>query len=142
MVNTTATLVCGRSACESSMLLVCPGWSKPIVRILITVSPRMYREALALAVHRHRPDFDVRMAASENVYEEMGLFSPHVLVRSDDDDLDPLLLERVLCWVEVMYTDSMNAKIGVDGSIEEVSDIAMDDLLRVVDEAERLVLHG
>jgi hypothetical protein len=72
----------------------------------------------------------------------MGLFSPHVLVRSDDDDLDPLLLERVLCWVEVMYTDRMNAKIGVDGSIEEVSDIAMDDLLRVVDEAERLVLHG
>ena len=123
------------------MWLVCPGRITLIVRILITVSPRMYREALTLAVQRHRPDFEVRMAASENVYEEMGLFSPHVLVRSDDD-LDPLLLERVLCWVEVMYTDSMNAKIGVDGSIEEVSDIAMDDLLRVVDETGRLVLRG
>ncbi len=112
------------------------------MRILITVTPRMYREALALAVHRHRPDFEVRMTAPEDVYEEMGRFNPHVLVRSDDDDLDPLLLEHVPCWVEVMYTDSMNAKIGVDGSIEEVSDAAMDDLLRVVDEAEQLILGG
>ena len=140
MVNTITTLVCGRSACASSMPLVCPGGSTPIVRVLITVSPRMYREALALAVHRHRPDFEVRMAAPEGVYEEMGRFNPHVLVRSDNDDRDPLLLERVLCWVEVMYTDSMNAKIGVDGSIEEVSDMAMDGLLAVVEQAEQMVL--
>ena len=112
------------------------------MRILITVFPRMYREALALTLHRHRPDFDVRLAAPENTYEEIGRFNPHVLVRSDNDDLDPMLLERVHCWVEIMYTDSMNAKIGVDGSIEEVRDIAIDDLLRVVDEAEQLVLHG
>jgi len=102
----------------------------------------MYREALALAVHRHRPDSEVRMAPPEDTYEEVGSFNPHVLVRVDNDDLDPLLLEQIHCWVEIMYTDSMNAKISVDGSIEEVSDIAMDVLLKVVDEAERLVLQG
>ncbi len=112
------------------------------MRILITVSPRMYREALALAIHRHRPDLEVRMAAPEDVYEEVGRFNPHLIVRNDNDDFDPMLLEHVPCWVEVMYTDSMNAKIGMDGSVEEVSDIAIDDLLRVVDEAERLVLYG
>ena len=112
------------------------------MRILITVSPRMYREALGLAVHQQRPDSDVRMAAPENAYEEVGRFNPHVLVRSDDDGLDPLLLEHVSCWVEIMYTDSMNARIALDGSSEEIGDIAIDDLLRVVDEAERLVLRG
>ena len=112
------------------------------MRILITVFPRMYREALALTLHRHRPDFDVRLAAPENTYEEMGSFNPHVLVRADSDDLDPLLLEHVHCWVEVMYTDSMDARIALDGTIEEVSDIAIDDLLKVVDEAEQLVVRG
>ena len=63
-------------------------------------------------------------------------------MRNDNDGLDPLLLEHVPCWVEVMYTDNMNAKISVDGSIEEVSDIAIDDLLRVADEAEQLLLGG
>ena len=112
------------------------------MRALITVSPLMYREALAAAVHRHRPGFEVRMAPPEDIYEEVGCFNPHLIVRADNDGVDPVLLERVPCRVEIMYTDSMNAKIGVDGSIEEVRDIAIDDLLRVVDEAEQLVLHG
>ena len=112
------------------------------MRILITISPRMYREALTLAVQRHRPDFEVRMAAPEDIEEQVRHFDPHMIVRTDNDGLDPLLLEHIPCWVEVMYTDSMNAKIGVDGSIEEVSDMPIDDLLRVADEAEQLVLHG
>ncbi len=111
------------------------------MRILIPVTPRMYREALAAAVHRHRPEFEVRMAPPEDIYELVGRFNPHLIVRNDNDGLDPQLLEHVSCWVEVMYTDSMNAKIALDGTIEEVSDIAIDDLLRVVDEAERLVLR-
>ena len=112
------------------------------MRILITVSPLMYREALALAIHRHRPDFEVRIGPPENSYEKVGRFDPHVLVRADNDGLDPLLLERIPSWVEIMYTDSMNARIALDGSIEEVSDMPIDDLLRVVDEAERPVLRG
>ena len=112
------------------------------MRILITVTPRMYREALALAVQRHRPHFEVRMAPPEDIEELLGRFNPHLIVRNDNDGLDPLLLEHIPCWVEVMYTDSMNAKISVDGSIEEVSDIAIDDLLRVADEAEQLLLRG
>jgi len=102
----------------------------------------MYREALVLAVHRHRPDFEVRMAPPEDIYEEVGRFHPHVLVIADNDSVDPLLLEQVLCWVEVIYTDSMNARIALDGSIEEIRDIAIDDLLRVVNEAEQFLLQS
>jgi hypothetical protein len=59
------------------------------VRILITVSPLMYREALAAAVHQHRPDLEVRIAPPEDVEVELGRFSPHLLVRNDTDGLDP-----------------------------------------------------
>ncbi len=112
------------------------------MRILITVSPLMYRESLALAIYQHRPDFEVRITLPEDSHEEVGRFDPHVLVRADNDGFDPLLLERIPCWVEVMYSDHMNARIALDGSIEEISDMPIDDLLRVVDEAEQFLLRG
>jgi hypothetical protein len=109
------------------------------VRVLITVSPRMYREALALAVHRDHPGFEVRLAPPTESDEEVLSFRPHLLVLNDTDGLDRRLLSGVPCWVEVLYSDSMDAKIGVKGSDSQVSDITMDDLSRVVNEAEELI---
>jgi hypothetical protein len=37
--------------------------------------------------------------------------------------------------VEVRYSDSMDAKISIDGRDEEVRDISIEKLLRVADEA-------
>jgi hypothetical protein len=110
------------------------------LRILITITPRMYREALALAVHRHRPDLEIRLAPPENALEEAQSFAPHLLVRNDNDVIDPEVLAGVPCWVEVTYTDSMDARINLDGSIQEVSDMAMDGLLAVVEQAEQMVI--
>jgi hypothetical protein len=53
--------------------------------------------------------------------------------------MDQRLLSDLPCWVEVLYTDSMNAKIAVDGSVSEVSDISIDDLTGVLKEVERLI---
>ncbi len=39
----------------------------------------------------------------------------------------------------MLYSDSMDAKIGVKGSVSQVSDISMDDLSRVLSEAEELI---
>ncbi len=105
------------------------------MRVLITVSPRMYREATALSLHRHRPHFEVRIAPPETAEEEVKAFRPHLLVHNDTDGLNEEVLEDVLCWVEVLYSDSMDAKISVDGHLEEVKDISADDLLRAADEA-------
>ena len=105
------------------------------MRVLITVSPRMYREALALAVHRNHPGFEVRIAPPTESNKEVLSFRPHLLVHNDNDGLDQRLLSGVPCWVEVLYSDSMDAKISVDGSVEEVSDISTEDLLHVADEA-------
>jgi hypothetical protein len=99
----------------------------------------MYREALALAVHSNRPGLEVRMAPPTESEEEIMSFRPHLLVHNDNDGLDQRLLSDLPCWVEVLYTDGMNAKFAVNGSVSEVSDISMDDLSRILSEAERLI---
>src|SRR5688572_17882819 len=96
----------------------------------------MYREALAAAVHQHRPDLEVRIAPPEDVEAEIGRFSPHMLVHNDTDELDPGLLSHLLGWIEVLYSDSMDAKICSDGQVSEVRDISIGDLITVVDEVE------
>jgi hypothetical protein len=105
------------------------------MRALITLTPLMYREAVAHSVRQHRPGFEVRIASPEAVEEEVRTFEPHLLVRNDTDGIDHKVLASVPSWVEVLYSDSMDAKISVDGRVEEAKDISTEELLRVADEA-------
>ena len=105
------------------------------MRVLITLTPLMYREAVAHSVRQHRPGFEVRIASPEAVGEEVRVFEPHLLVRNDTDGIDHEVLASVPSWVEVLYSDSMDAKISVDGRVEEAKDISTEELLRVADEA-------
>lgn len=105
------------------------------MRVLVTVSPLMYREAIALSFHRHRPDFEVRIAPPEVAEEEARAFGPHLLVHDDADGVDQQILDSIPFWVEMCYSDSMDATIGMDGRVEEVRDISTEVLLRVADEA-------
>ena len=105
------------------------------MRVLVTVSPLMYREAIALSLHRNRPHFEVRLAPPEGAEEQVRAFEPHLLVHNDTDGLDPEVLRGVPFWVEMCYSDSMDAKIGVDGRVEQSRDISTERLLEVADEA-------
>jgi hypothetical protein len=111
-----------------------------MVRVLVTVEPRMYREAIALAVHRHRPEAEV-MLVPENILDgQAESFGPHVLVRNDSDGVVPEgLLDSVVCRVEVLFTDGMAARVSVGASSYTIEDVSMEDLLGLVDEAEGLV---
>jgi hypothetical protein len=105
------------------------------VRILVTIIPLMYREAIAGYLLQHRPGYEVRSSAPENIEEEVILFAPHLLVHDDTDGLDPGVLEGIQSLVEMLYSDSMGARVSVDGRVEENPDISMDVLLRVADDA-------
>ena len=109
------------------------------MRILITVSPRMYREALALSIHKHRPLHEVRIASPEVVEEEIARFGPHLLIRTDNDGLDPEVLEGFTSSVEVIYTDNMATRVVLDGRTDEIPDACMDDLLAAIDESEEFI---
>jgi hypothetical protein len=119
--------------------IVYPGRSTLAVRILISVIPRMYREAIALSIHQHQPDLVVRLGPPEDLFWELGRFKPHLLVSNDGDGLSPEALDEVPCWVEVLYTDHMSARIRMDGRVEEVEDMDLQRLLAVVDETRETV---
>jgi hypothetical protein len=110
-----------------------------MVRVLVTVEPRMYREAIAFAVQRHRPNSEVMLVPEEVMDGQVKEFAPHLLVHNDTDSLDRAAVEGVFSWVEVLYSDSMDAWIYSEGHLKKYEDISTDILLGVVDEvAERL----
>jgi hypothetical protein len=80
-----------------------------------------------------------RIAPPEAVEEQVRAFEPHLLVRNDTDGIDHEVLAGVPCWVEVRYSDSMDAKVCLAGRVEEVEDMSTEGLLRVADEAADLM---
>ena len=103
--------------------------------ILVAITPRLYREAIALSICQHRPGYEVSIAVLRDVEEEVRVFAPRLLVHTDADGLDPGVLRGVPCRIEVLFSDSMSTRNSVDGRVEESLDISTDVLLRVADEA-------
>ena len=111
-----------------------------MVRVLVTVEPRMYREAIAFAVQRHRPEAEVMLVPEEVMDGQVKEFAPHVLVRNDTDAAVPeKLLGSVVCRVEVLFTDHLSARVSAGGRTYTIEDATMENLLALVDEAEDLV---
>jgi hypothetical protein len=115
-------------------------WEPEMLRVLVTVEPKMYREAIALAIQHHRPDAEVLLVAESVMDGQVSGFAPHLLVRNDGGGGVPEeLLESVVCRAEVLYTDSMATRVSTTtGESYAIEDACMDDLLALVDEAEGL----
>jgi hypothetical protein len=110
-----------------------------MIRVLVTVEPRMYREAIASGLQSLRPDLEVMLVPEDVLDGQVETFRPHVLVRNDSDGAIPEgLLGRVVCRVEVLYTDSMNTRISMGGRSYTIEDASLEDLLSLLDEAEKL----
>jgi hypothetical protein len=109
------------------------------VRILITITPRIYRELLALSIHRRRPDFDVLLAPPWPLDRKVERFEPHVLVQdSAETGLPPALAEGVVCRIRILKTERIDATIELDGTTTEVRDACLEDMFVAIEEAERL----
>lgn len=112
------------------------------LRILLTITPRIYREVLALSIHRRRPDFEVLLAPPWPLDGKAELFEPHVLVQdADEAGLPPALAQDeqgVVCRVRMLIADRIDATIELDGTTSEIHDVCLDDLFEVLEEAERL----
>ncbi len=109
------------------------------MRILIAVEPRMYCEVIGLSLHQHHPDAEVLICPPEALDQEIGHFRPHLVVLDDNDGGAPDGLTEVLYRVEILLGASLDARISVDGRAREVKDICTEDLLAVVDEAEKII---
>ena len=109
------------------------------VRILVIISPRLYREVIALSIQRRRPDFEVLLAPPWPLDGKTELFEPHVLVQDDDEaGLPPALAQGVVCRVRILVTDRIHATIELDGTTSELRDVSLDELFAVLEKAEGL----
>ena len=116
------------------------GRNAPPRRILITVSPLMYREAIALSVHDRRPDFEVLLAPPRPTDVRTGRFGPHVLVHdAEEAGLPPALAGSVACRVRVRVADRVDAVVEAGGAVTEVRDAGLGELFAALEEAEGLV---
>ncbi len=107
-----------------------------MVRVLVTVEPRMYREVIALAIQHHRPDAEVLLVPESVLDGQVDGFDPHVLVRNDGGGTVPeWLLKDMVCRAEVLYTDHMTTRVTVGDRTFTIEDACIDDLLALVDEA-------
>jgi hypothetical protein len=104
-----------------------------MARVLITVTPLMYRQAIEFSIRRQRPGCDVRIAAPEDAEGELAAFRPHLLVHDDSDGLPVEAMAGVLCRVTVLYSDGMDARIDAEGEISRTRDMSTEDLLEIVD---------
>ncbi len=108
------------------------------MRILIANTPLMYRESLALAIHRHNPDFEVMIADPASLEGEATRFGPHALVR-DDDGSEVGSPEGVVCWVGILIDDHLKARISMDGKVSEVHEVSLYEVLAALEEAASFV---
>jgi hypothetical protein len=107
-----------------------------MIRVLVALAPRMYRQAIALSIQRGRPGLvDVRLAPPEAAETELASFRPHLLVHNDADDAGRGGLVLI---PEVLYSDSMDVRLSADGRLTEVRDASTEDLLGAVDDAASL----
>jgi hypothetical protein len=111
------------------------------MRILVAVAPTMYRETLAHVIRRDRPDDDVHLADPHSLDQEASSFRPHLIVCTDNAS-EVREEVSVPSWVVIRYHDHLSASVFLDGQDPRlVQDIAIEDLLGVVEETQRLVLR-
>ncbi len=107
--------------------------------MLVAIAPRSYREAVALYLHRHRPQAEISIVSPEGVDAEVRRSSPHLVVCNE---VSEVVREVTITWVRILFEDSLGAEVSVDGRSERVEDVGMDDLLEVFDRTEALLSEG
>jgi hypothetical protein len=112
------------------------------MRVLVTVSPQMYRQAIAHSIQSARPGIEVRIAPPEDTEEQLALFRPELLLYDDTAPIPEEALERVPARVEMLYSDSMDARVRADGMVSQMRDMSPEDLLRTVAVAATLDERG
>ena len=104
-----------------------------MIRVLITVEPRMYREVLIFALRRRRPLVESVLAESAALDRTAGKFEPHLIVCNQATQK---VGDSAASWIEVQVKDGLDAVTCVDGKRSEIRDLSIDDLLVTLDEAE------
>lgn len=97
---------------------------------------RAYREVIAAGIRLLRPSTEVRTANPDALEAEVTRFEPHVVICSLPATASP---GSHVAWVEISLEPTRPSVICVGGRYSKRHNPAVDTLLEVIDEAERLV---
>jgi hypothetical protein len=114
------------------------------MRVLVANDPQVYREVIADALPKLRPLVEVFAAEPEELEREAERVRPHLVLCSRKVD-DSLLARdgHLLAWMVLHPDGEDRAEVG-DASERTtllLQGVALDDLLKVVDETEQLLLR-
>jgi hypothetical protein len=90
---------------------------------------------MASAVRMHRPRVEVVAAGLGGLGEKVTRFDPHLVICSRPNTVD---LGGRPAWIELPPDPNRLAEICIDGQRSEAGNPALEDLLSVLDETERL----
>ena len=99
---------------------------------------RFYREVIARGISNHRPRLQVRHTGLEELERELVLFDPDAVVSSQPNSVDPTGNYRA-AWVELPVEPSSPADICLDGNHVKAHNLALKELVSVLDGAEALL---
>jgi len=103
-----------------------------VVRVLVAIEPKMYREVLALHLRQQRPQSEVVLASAGNLEATAERTRPHLTIANEV----PPLLKEMGFWVEVPTDGWLDAHISADGYSTTLHDVSLEDLVAVMDKAE------
>jgi hypothetical protein len=108
-----------------------------MIRVLVAIAPSMYQQTLTLFLRRRRPDLEVKGVDPVDLERECAHFEPHLLVCHDG--VSEEIRSRALARIEILYSDSLDALVKMDGRDSRLEDISIEGLLAIVDETEKRV---
>ena len=106
------------------------------LRLVVANDPRTYREAIATAIQRMRPDADVIVVDPADLADQVELWRPHMVISSV-----PVARagDYPLCWVALYPAGKMEVVVTVAGQQTWARDMDLAELLAVVDRTAALV---
>ena len=108
-----------------------------VIRVLVALELRTYREALGSALQYSRPQAAVRVSAPEELDSEMERLEPHVVLCSQSTEP---VRDGALCWVKMLIVgEELRAVVSVTGLASTiVPNITLTELEGLIDQAEVL----
>ena len=105
------------------------------MKVLIAIEPRSYGQVIGNAIEKLRPHLEVVVVEPEDLVPEVEQVRPELLFSHLQGPNLPV--DGVAAWVELSVEPDRPSTASVDGKIKQIVDMELEDLLSIVDEAEK-----
>ena len=106
-----------------------------MMRVMVAHSLLSYRQVISAALKELRPNLQIFIADAEDLDEEFGRLSPHLVLCSRVTDL----VEReAFAWIELYPEHASESVVSLCGQKSVYPEMDWATLLAVLEEAERL----